>query len=252
MKPHQYTNAEGNVLILKRINKSRIGYGNFLYPTGIGSKIICSSWSPTPTCGEGIHGWPWGFGLGEGIDYDISNDIWLVLSDTPENIVGELDCGWKCKAKEPTIIFEGSFRDAISIVTIKWPEIVASMSLAASGDGSNLAASGDWSNLAASGDGSNLAASGDWSKLAASGKDSKLAASGDGSNLAASGNESICMVAGVSGAAMVGKNGSLVLTYWDGKRFRHVIGYEGEDNIRPNTFYHIKDGILQELNNTTN
>jgi hypothetical protein len=216
MKPHQYTNAEGNVLILKRINKSRIGYGNFLYPTGIGSKIICSSWSPTPTCGEGIHGWPWGFGLGEGIDYDISNDIWLVLSDTPENIVGELDCGWKCKAKEPTIIFEGSFRDAISIVTIKWPEIVASMSLAASG------------------------------------KDSKLAASGDGSNLAASGNESICMVAGVSGAAMVGKNGSLVLTYWDGKRFRHVIGYEGEDNIRPNTFYHIKDGILQELNNTTN
>lgn len=150
MKPHEYTNAEGNVLILKRISKNRVGHHEFKYPRGIGSKIVCHNWNPTATCGGGIHGWPWGFGLGDGMRYDIHDDIWLVLSEKPENVVGELENGLKCKAKEPIIIFEGSFKDAFEMMTKEWPIIITKI-LAASGTGSKLAASGDNAICIASG-----------------------------------------------------------------------------------------------------
>ena len=204
-QPHQWTNKDGDVLILKRIKPNRKGYGEFIYPSGVGTVITAPDWNSEPKCGGGIHGWPWGFGLGEGVDYDILNDIWLVLSEKPENVVGELEKGWKCKARAPRIVFEGTFTQVWGLVCAEQSAIIKQMAsgpgsnlaasgndskIAASGYGSKIVASGDGSNLAASGYGSNLAASGNGSKLAASGPGSKLAASGYGSNLAASGTGS--------------------------------------------------------------
>ena len=230
MKPHQYTNAEGNVLILKRISKNRTGYNDFKYPEGIGTKITCPDWSPEAKCGGGIHGWPWGFGLGEGMDFDINDDIWIVLSDKPENVVGDLEKGWKCKAKDPAIIFEGSFKDAFGMVTKEWPNIISKMTQSSE-------VNADDCNLAASGDNCKLAASGNWSNLAASGNES---------NLAASGIDSVCMIANINGKAKVGKNGMFVLTYIDkNNRYRSVIGYEGENGIKADTWYMLDgNGII--------
>ena len=39
-------------------------------------------------------------------------------------------------------------------------------------------------------------------------------------------------------------NGSLILTYHDGIRNRHVIGYVGENNIEANVWYGVSDGLL--------
>jgi hypothetical protein len=209
IQPHQWTNAEGEVLILKRINKDRTAYGGFTYPQGIGSVVVPETWNPKNDCGHGIHGWPWGFGIGDGSDFSIIDDIWLVVSAKPADVIGELNNGLKCKAREVKIRFEGSFKDAWAVVASAQKEIIDNLAaagksaddsnlaasgngskLAASGYGSKLAASGNDSKLAASGYGSNLAASGNGSKLAASGYGSKLAASGNDSNLAASGNDS--------------------------------------------------------------
>ena len=242
-QPHQWTNADGEVLILKRIPKNRLGHEGFKYPKGVGSVIACPDFNTKPTCGGGIHGWPWGFGIGEGAEFDILEDVWLVLSAPPENVIGELEGGLKCKAKDPVIRFEGSFKDAWGVVAGEQTAIIRN--LAASGDDSKLAASGDDSKLAASGNDSNLAASGNDSKLAASGYASKLAASGYASNLAASGNDSVCAVAAACGRVKVGDRGAFAIAYWDNETGWHfVTGKVGEKGIEANVWYTVKDGKL--------
>ena len=190
LQPHQWTNGGDEVMILRRIPKDRKTYNGFLWPTGVGTAVECQDWQATgkgPVCGGGLHGWPWGFGLGDGSDYDIINDVWLVIGAKPDDVIGELEKGWKCKLRAGTIRFEGTFQSAMQFVGNGFRECIKQLA-AASGNASKLAASGYASQLAASGDASQLAASGDDSKLAASGDDSKLAASGYASQLAASGN----------------------------------------------------------------
>ena len=143
IQPHQWTNGDGEVLILKRINKDRSAKNGFAYPSGVGQIVTVTDWDASPKCGGGIHGWPWGFGLGEGMDYDILEDIWLVLSAKPEHVIGGLDGGLKCKCKDPKIRFEGAFCDAWAIVSSEHTKIIQNMAASASGDHSNLAASGD-------------------------------------------------------------------------------------------------------------
>jgi hypothetical protein len=124
-----------------------------------------------------------------------------------------------------------------------------SSQLAASGYSSQLAASGDYSKLAASGDSSQLAASGDSSQLAASGYYSQLAASGNYSKLAASGKASIAVAAAPDCTAKAGENGCIALAYWSAKeeRFRMAVGYVGEDGIKADRFYCVRDGKLAEV-----
>ena len=97
--------------------------------------------------------------------------------------------------------------------------------------------SGYRSRIAASGDGSRLAASGDDSQIAASGDGSQIAASGYRSRIAASGDGSIAMSAGINSFASAGKNGCIVLTRWDGERYRAHVAYVGENGIKENTLY---------------
>jgi hypothetical protein len=105
---HKHVDENGEVLILKRIPQDRKTHGGFLWPSGVGTVVECPDWNPDPVCGGGLHGWPYGFGLGEGCDYDIISDIWLVLGAKPEDVVGELGHGAKCKARRVTIRLEGS------------------------------------------------------------------------------------------------------------------------------------------------
>jgi hypothetical protein len=119
--------------------------------------------------------------------------------------------------------------------------------LAASGNSSRLAASGDSSQLAASGHYSQLAASGDYSQLVASGYSSQLAASGHSSQLAASGDYSLAMCAGPGSRAKAAENGTIALSWIDGKRYRVAVGYVGEDGIKANTWYVVENGKLTEV-----
>src|SRR5208282_2815104 len=158
IQPHQWTNADGEVLILRRIGKDRKSKNDFAYPTGVGTVVEAPDWNPEPVCGGGLHGWPWGFGLGEGMDYDIIEDIWLVIAAKPGDVVGELEKGLKCKIRRGAIRFEGAFKLAWDIVASERTKIIQ-----------NLAAVSDWKQLASSGLSAKLASSGHSAKLTSSG-----------------------------------------------------------------------------------
>ena len=198
-KAHTWTDGGDRVLILRRIAKDGTSHGGFSEwgkPDELNITIRPKEFVDAPTCGGGLHGWAWGMGLGEGCDYSLCDDRWLVVSAKPDDVVGEVDGGDKVKCREVVKIFDGTFAGAWAMINGGRHRLIAAMAAscvdatAASGDYSKLAASGHSSKLAASGDYSNLAASGHYSKLAASGHYSKLAASGDSSNLAASGDYS--------------------------------------------------------------
>ena len=52
--------------------------------------------------------------------------------------------------------------------------------------------------------------------------------------------------AGYEGTATAGDGGTLCLSYWGDKRRRIVIAYVGEDGVKPNTAYRLRDGKLVE------
>jgi hypothetical protein len=55
-------------------------------------------------------------------------------------------------------------------------------------------------------------------------------------------------VTGGYGSTVTGGDGSILsVKWWDGKRYRIIIGYVGEDDIKPNTKYEVKGGKLWEV-----
>ena len=50
--------------------------------------------------------------------------------------------------------------------------------------------------------------------------------------------------AGDYGTATAGDYGTVCVKWWDGDRYRLVVGYVGEDGIEPNTPYRVVDGKL--------
>jgi hypothetical protein len=55
-------------------------------------------------------------------------------------------------------------------------------------------------------------------------------------------------VAGANGSAVAAENGIVTILWWDGKRYRVVTGYVGEDGIKPATKYRVEGGKLVEAN----
>ena len=190
VKPHLWTDGGSKVLLLKRIDKDGTTRdGKFPYPQ-VGGIVTAPDFNSTHRCGNGIHWWPWGMGLGDGMDYDIIDDIWLVGAELPDKIIGELDGREKCKTQRAEIVYRGSFAGAWAMVNSGRHRLIEAMAKAASGNSSRSVASGYSSSSAASGYSSHSAASGYSSRSAASGNSSRSAASGDYSNSAASGYSS--------------------------------------------------------------
>ncbi|MDD4888671.1 MAG: hypothetical protein PHU85_01980 [Phycisphaerae bacterium] len=127
MNFHEFTNADGEVLIVRRIPQNRTTYNDFVWPSGIGAVVEVPDWNPSPVCGGGLHGWPWGFGIGDGCDFDIIEDIWLVVGAKPEDVIGEIDLGAKCKVRRCTIRMEGDFLSAMQFVQDGFASCVTAM-----------------------------------------------------------------------------------------------------------------------------
>jgi len=65
---HQWTDTGKEVLILRCCEKDGTSYNGFKWPLIVGAHVEPTSWNPEAVCGNGLHGWPWGLGIGNGKD----------------------------------------------------------------------------------------------------------------------------------------------------------------------------------------
>ncbi len=82
MKPHEWVNKDGEVLVLRFSNQDGTSYGWFQHPMKIGEAVTIPDWNPANKCGGGIHGWPLGLGIGDGKDADWTA-LWQVYGVKP-------------------------------------------------------------------------------------------------------------------------------------------------------------------------
>ena len=61
---HQWANEDGEVLILRFVDKEGKSYGEFQHPMKVGAAVTAPDWNPAAVCGGGIHGWPLGLSMG--------------------------------------------------------------------------------------------------------------------------------------------------------------------------------------------
>jgi hypothetical protein len=246
VEPHNFTHNGDKVLILRRCDKSRVSKNNFKYPSDVGSVVECPDWNSKKECGGGLHGWPWGFGLGQGADYDLG-DVWLVIGAKPADVVGELENGWKCKFRTGVIRYDGTFAGALAMLRDGFHACVQEMAKQPTVAAAVKNSDGNSSQLAASGDSSQLAASGDSSQLAASGYYSQLAASGYSSQVDITGKNSVAAVAAIGGRAKMAEGGAFALAFYNSETgWDFVVGKVGVNGVKADIWYHVEDGKLVE------
>ena len=102
---HQWLNGGSEVLLLKCVDVEGKAYGGFQWPLEVGATVEAPDWNDEPVCGGGLHGWPWGIGIGGGKNPDWSG-IWIVYGADPADVVHVADeNGDKSKAKRGVIRF---------------------------------------------------------------------------------------------------------------------------------------------------
>jgi hypothetical protein len=184
---HQWTHDGAEVLCVKFVERDGSSYGGFKWPLTVGAEVIAPDWNEKAECGGGLHGWPWGFSLGEGKS-PVWEATWLVFGAQPDDVV---DLDGKVKVRRAVVRYVGDWQGATVFVLagqMAWAHHAAQGSAANTGDWSSAANTGDWSSAANTGDGSSAANTGHGSSAANTGHGSSAANTGDWSSAANTGD----------------------------------------------------------------
>ena len=259
---HEWTNADGNVFVLRFSNKDGKSYNGFQHPTEVGEMVTAPDWTATTDCGGGIHGWPWGIGIGDGKEPEWGA-LWQVYAVKPADIISNVGSGPKCKFRTGELVYAGDWHGAMQYILpgqMKWAfeisEGAASNSGyqgAASNSGDYGAASNSGTRGAASNSGYQGAASNSGDQGAASNSGYQGAASNSGDYGAASttadGTAAFCT--GLNSKAKAAAFGCIALAWWNEKESRvemrcSEIG-KGRGKLKADTWYQLNsDGKFVE------
>ena len=210
---HQWTNEDGEVLIVKQVGAGRKTYGGFQWPDS--GEVTCPDWSPEPECGHGLHGWPWGLSLGDGVNIDYSAE-WLVFAAKPDAII---DLGGKVKCRSARIVMYGDWNECLGMVTpglSGWCSKHANGNASNTGYGSAASNTGDWSAASNTGDRSAASNTGDRSDASNTGYGSAASNTGYGSAASNTGDRSAASNTGHGSAASNTGHGSAASNTGDG------------------------------------
>ena len=196
---HQWTHDGDKVLCLRCCNPDGTSHGGYVWPQ-VGDVAKPEQWSPKAECGDGLHGWPWGTAFGDGKEPDYKG-LWIVFAASPEDVI---DLGGKVKVRECTVIYRGTYQEALSLLLPGYHSwVLQASSGAASATGYIGAASATGYSGAASATGGRGAASatGDSGAASATGYSGAASATGDRGAASATGDSGAASATGDRGAA---------------------------------------------------
>ena len=199
---HQWTHDGDKVLCLRCCNPDGTSHGGYVWPQ-VGDVAKPEQWSPKAECGDGLHGWPWGTAFGDGKEPDYQG-LWIVFAASPEDVI---DLGGKVKVRECTVIYRGTYQEALSLLLPGYHSwVLQASSGAASATGYIGAASATGYSGAA-------LATGDRGAALATGGSGAASATGGSGAASATGDRGAASATGYIGAASAtGNRGAACLT----------------------------------------
>ena len=249
--------------ILRTCNADMSSRNGFIWPReGIAE---CPDWKPTKQCGNGLHGALWGEGDGALLDWR-DDAVWVVAG------VDEwIDLGGKVKFPRADVVFAGARDDAVAmLVSLGATGAIIGGTATAGERGTATAGYGGTATAgergtATAGDGGTATAG--YGGTATAGERGTATAGDGGTATAGYGGTATAgergtatagergtatagyggtATAGERGTATAGERGTLCLSFWNGNRRRIIIGYVGEDGVKANVAYRVRNGKLEE------
>ena len=250
------------VLILRSTGPDRKSHGGFQWPES--GYVEAPDWDPDPSvsCGNGLHGLLWGQGAIGLTSPGATDRVWQVVEVDPADIA-DVNAPDKVRFRCGTVLLSTADRvKAASLVAASAPAgIVVPFGSATAGDrgtatagyygtataGDGGTATAGYRGTATAGDGGTATAGCRGSATAgyygsATAGDGGTATAGDYGSATA--GDYGTATAGYRGSATAGYRGTVYIKWWDGDRYRLVVGYVGEDGIEPNTPYRVVVGKL--------
>ena len=198
-------------LVLRVCRADFTSHGGFQWPNEVGATVQADDYRNDNECGRGLHGWLHGQGDISCVDYwDADDAKWLVLEVASDEITM---LGGKCKFPRAVVRFIGAKSEAAAYILQHEPlarEVAVIGACLKAGDKETVLVGG-------------------------------LGTATAGYRGTATAGESGTATAGNYGTATAGEKGEIRVQWWDEKaeRYRTVIGYVGEDGIKPDTPYRL-------------
>ena len=234
------------VLILRSTGPDRKSHGGFQWPES--GYVEAPDWDPDPSvsCGNGLHGLLWGQGAIGLTSPGATDRVWQVVEVDPADIA-DVNAPDKVRFRCGTVLLSTADRvKAASLVAASAPAgIVVPFGSATAGYYGSATAGAHGSATA----GYRGTATAGYCGSATAGYCGTATAGYGGSATAGYGGSATAgdygtATAGYGGTATAGDYGTVCVKWWDGDRYRLVVGYVGEDGIEPNTPYRVVDGKL--------
>jgi hypothetical protein len=235
---HQWTHDGAEVLCVKFVEKDGSSHGGFTWPLTVGAEVIAPDWTDKAECGGGLHGWPWGFSLGEGKD-PVWEATWLVFGAQPADVVN-LD--GKVKVRRAVVRYVGDWQGATGFV------LSGQMAWVAQAAGGAASATGWRGAASATGESGAASATGEKGAASATGEKGAASATGESGAASATGAASAAVVTGLDGRAQCGAYGVIALAWWNPTTARREmrcarvgVGDGSDGTLKAKVWYRLND-----------
>jgi hypothetical protein len=224
---------KNEMLVLRTSGEDGISSNGFKWPRS--GHVEAIDWNNAPNCGGGLHGLPRGCGDGSLMDWSESATSQVVKVNTAQ---GYFEFEGKCKFASGDVVYFGELSDAIAFIALHYPDLPIVGKLATAGD--NGTATAGYRGTATAGNrgtataGYKGTATAGYYGTATAGYYGTATAGLEGTAIA---GDNGTATAGFRGTATAGDKGIINIKYYDGSRYRLVIGYIGENGLLPNTPY---------------